>query len=99
MVQRRPLILTVIFIAIMPVGFVIISIGWEGLFDDLGASWSPIGLMIVGVGLLGTWFNGVRVLAARELLLHTIARSEVVTKYNQTCAFTGQRRMELITSL
>merc|ERR1712228_447514 len=55
---RWPLILVVFFAVWIPVGIIIIGAGMEDLFDDLGASVSPLGLMICGIGVLGTWFHG-----------------------------------------
>jgi len=88
--RRRPLTIACIFLLIIPVGVFMILIGLEDLSTDLGASVSPLGLMLVGIGLVGVWFQGIRTRAANELRQHNVTRTEVLAKYNQLCPFIGR---------
>lgn len=81
------------FAVLIPIGGWVIFIGLDDLSDDLGASWSPLGLMIVGIGILGVWFHGTRLWAAQELKRGKVMQYEVVAKFNQHCAFTGDERL------
>jgi len=62
----------------------------DNLADDLGASASPLGLVLVGFGLVGLWFHGSRALAAWELRHRSVAHSEIVMQYNALCPFIEQ---------
>jgi len=92
---RWPLVFFVAFAALMPVGVFVIGLGFEDLYDDLGASVSPLGLMILGIGILGAWFHGSRLLAAAHLVRTSLRRKDVVRKYNQLCPFIGAKRLDL----
>jgi len=86
----RPVAFTVLhMVLVIPLGLLIVALGMADLQDDLGASVSPIGLMLVGIGVLGAWFDGIRVRAAASLLGKEVLRSEVVAQYNRYCPFTG----------
>lgn len=92
---RWPAILAFLFAILLPVGAAIVSSGMEDLFDDLGASVSPLGLMIFGIGLLGTWFHGARARAAWSLKATGLTCDEMRQKYNAYCPFIGKTRMKL----
>jgi len=92
---RWPLIMAIFFSIWMPVGVVIIVSGMEDLFDDLGASVSPLGLMLFGIGLLGFWFHGLRSYAAWHLRSAGVTVDEVRSKYNALCPFIGGLRIKM----
>lgn len=91
---RKPVVLTVVFALFLPIGALVVGAGFEDLSDDLGASVSPLGLMIIGIGLCGGWFNGVRVWVAMRLRRSSVTRREVIAKYNALCPFTGHQKIE-----
>merc|ERR1719254_316541 len=64
-------------------------VGWDDLSHDLGASVSPLGLILLGVAILLFWFHGTRLLAARELCRLKVPREELIAQYNFYCRFTG----------
>ena len=72
-----------------PFGVVLMVMGWGDMGSDLGASVSPIGLILLGVAILLIWFDGTRFLAARQVQQRTVPFDEVVALYNFLCRFTG----------
>eukprot|EP00404_Azadinium_spinosum_P007488 CAMPEP_0180434964 /NCGR_PEP_ID=MMETSP1036_2-20121128/10228_1 /TAXON_ID=632150 /ORGANISM="Azadinium spinosum, Strain 3D9" /LENGTH=374 /DNA_ID=CAMNT_0022440857 /DNA_START=327 /DNA_END=1452 /DNA_ORIENTATION=- len=80
--------IVVAFVLAVP-GAVITIVGWSDLGDDLGASVSPLGVMILGVSGLLIWFNGTRLWAVMELKKQGVPRQDVVSHYNYMCRFTG----------
>jgi len=46
--------------------------------------------MLIGLSLVGCWFNGVRILAAREVRKLCVKRSEFIYRYNECCAFSAK---------
>merc|ERR1712032_1337118 len=74
---HMPLILACCFALLLPAGLAMIIIGMEDLFSDLGASISPLGLMVFGIGVLGTWFNLVRTHAAWKLKYAEVSCDEL----------------------
>lgn len=84
---------------LIPLGSVGISAGLEGLGDDLGASVSPLGLMLVGVGAVTLWFHGQRFRAARYLCGARVTRAEVIAQYNALAPFVGSARLVVRSTL
>lgn len=70
-------------------GIASVVLGWKDLADDLGASHSPIGLVLLGFALLQMWFQWVRLRAVQAMSKLTLPRSEVIAHYNFLCRFTG----------
>lgn len=85
----------VIFSVLLAVGIVLMIFGFEDMGSDLGASVSPLGLMVFGIGLVGFWFNAQRGFAARYLMNNSVPRLEVIRMYNSVCPFIGATRMEV----
>jgi len=90
---KRALLWSSLFVAFVPAGGIVVGLGLEDLSDDLGASVSPLGLMGVGLGICGLWFNGVRATAAMDLKRNGLQYKEVVAKFNEMCPFTGATRL------
>ena len=67
--------------------------GLDDMADELGASVSPLGLVMFGLGMLGPWFHGVRCWAARALHRSKVTREEVIARHDQLCAFAGKDRI------
>jgi len=86
---NRPLRLALLAAALIPIGVTIIAWGWVDMFDDLGASVSPIGLVLLGCGLLGVWFHGVRASAALALRKCQVQRSEICDAYRKAQQLAG----------
>lgn len=74
---HRPLAVTLVGLVLIPPGIAVVTAGFPDLFDDLGASVSPLGLMAIGVGISGAWFNGMRVRVALHLQRVGVSRKEV----------------------
>merc|ERR1719399_1961621 len=70
--RTRPLVIAICFLLLLPVGILIIILGIDDLSEDLGASVSPLGLMLCGICLVAIWFNGLRVTAAQELIRNKV---------------------------
>jgi len=88
----RPLRIAVFCaLVLIPLGVFILIFDIEALGDDLGASVSPMGLMLAGLGILGVWFHGSRAWISREL--HDVPREHVISRINQLCPFTGEPRI------
>mmetsp|Transcript_107273 Transcript_107273/g.218898 ORF Transcript_107273/g.218898 Transcript_107273/m.218898 type:complete len:744 (+) Transcript_107273:143-2374(+) len=74
---------------LVPSGVALMVIGWDDLSNDLGASVSPLGLILLGFAMLLVWFHGTRVLAAREVRRLRVPREDFIAQYNFYCRFTG----------
>jgi len=92
---HRPLAVTLVGLVLIPPGIAVVTAGFPDLFDDLGASVSPLGLMAIGVGISGAWFNGMRVRVALHLQRVGVSRKEVAARYNVVAPFVGGRRVDL----
>lgn len=71
-------------------GLVLLVAGWDDLSSDLGASLSPVGLILIGFAALLVWFHGTRALAVRQIAEARVPRAELVSHYNSLCRFTGE---------
>jgi len=87
MLVQRPLVLAMLFLLSTPVGIYIMILGYPELADDGGFSVTPLGLMVIGIGLLGVWWQGSRARAAMLLKSRQVPREEVVKYVNSMCPF------------
>lgn len=92
--KRQPLLWAIIYAIAIPIGVGFIFKGLDDMADGLGASVSPLGLMLSGIGIVGVWFHGLRFTAAVDLCIHQVDRAEVLEKYLQLCPFLGQSNIE-----
>jgi len=79
----------VLGVLLVPGGLFLMIVGWKDLGEDLGASVSPIGLILLGIATLLIWFDCTRLCAAREVKRREVPRVEIVSRYNFLCRFTG----------
>lgn len=84
-----------VFSILLGVGIFLMIYGLKDMSSDLGASVSPLGLMVFGIGLVGFWFSLSRFFAARYLMNNSVPRIEVIRMYNSVCPFTGDARVEV----
>jgi len=89
----RPLLQVLMFASLSIPGLVIMVWSVHKLFQDEGASETPLGLMLVGISVVGVWFNGMRLWAAHEVQKQGVERHEIVDAFNVMCAFTGEARL------
>jgi len=78
-------------------GVVLVIIGWQDLDDDLGASVSPLGIILLGVSTLIIWFHLTRFQALQALERAAPTRRQLIDRFNYLCRFT--REDELVCSL
>mmetsp|Transcript_46932 Transcript_46932/g.135203 ORF Transcript_46932/g.135203 Transcript_46932/m.135203 type:complete len:213 (+) Transcript_46932:1-639(+) len=91
---RGPLLWALLGVALLPARVAVVVAGLEGLADDLGASVSPLGLMLVGIGIVVVWFHGLRVWVAMRLRSSGVEVQEVVARLNAVAPFVGAARIE-----
>lgn len=80
---------TMVVLPLAAGGVVLLVLGWDDLSDDLGASVSPIGLVLFGMAMLITWFQCVRLRVLQQMVKLSVPRNELVMHYNFLCRFTG----------
>eukprot|EP00929_Paragymnodinium_shiwhaense_P001677 TRINITY_DN101912_c0_g1_i1.p1 TRINITY_DN101912_c0_g1~~TRINITY_DN101912_c0_g1_i1.p1 ORF type:complete len:840 (-),score=98.06 TRINITY_DN101912_c0_g1_i1:3-2522(-) len=76
-------------VLLVPLGVIVMVAGWEDLGDEMGASLTPIGLMIIGAAILGMWWCGTRAMVARALNRAQVPREEVIKYCDAMGAFEG----------
>lgn len=90
----RPLAWLIFNLAgVLPIGIVVTVLGAKDLTSDLGASVSPLGIMIAGVGLLSAIVCYLRFSAAREIHRLQVTCGEVVSYHNMVCVLNAEERL------
>ena len=78
---------------LMVPGIFMIVNGWDDLNTDLGASWAPIGLILVGMSAIVLWFSLIRLRAAFTVVAAGDL-SAVKTQAMLYCSMCGHRGMD-----
>eukprot|EP00927_Polykrikos_kofoidii_P037934 TRINITY_DN32143_c0_g1_i1.p1 TRINITY_DN32143_c0_g1~~TRINITY_DN32143_c0_g1_i1.p1 ORF type:complete len:946 (+),score=118.02 TRINITY_DN32143_c0_g1_i1:261-2840(+) len=91
---KWPVASLVVALALIPVGALIMVAGYDDLVADSGGSVTPIGLMLIGVGILIVWWEGTRLQVALAIRRHGIKREEVVAYLDFMAPFEGRTSFE-----
>jgi len=87
LLQRHVITKLTMTVSLVFSGIAIFIYDFPSLVDDLGASWSPLGIMVLSFGVVGTWFNASRLQVLRGLHTSTLARADVVSHINRLAPF------------
>mmetsp|Transcript_118722 Transcript_118722/g.221932 ORF Transcript_118722/g.221932 Transcript_118722/m.221932 type:complete len:759 (+) Transcript_118722:67-2343(+) len=71
-------------------GVVLVVLGWEDLGDDLGASLSPLGIILLGISALIIWFHMTRYRALQALEHIGTTQEQLEERLNFLCRFTRE---------
>lgn len=85
---------TALYSVVLVVGFVVVIIGLPDMTSAEGASVTPIGFAFVGVGVVGAWFNGTRMLAAKQLREAKVTTAAVLRRLQTVSPFLGKGKAE-----
>lgn len=74
-------------------GALVVVLGWQDLDDDLGASVSPLGIILLGISALIIWFHMTRFRALQTLQCSAPTREQLIHRFNFLCRFTREREL------